>query len=524
MRNKFNLFSAPGNLGFYNSCEITQLFLHRKSDAKNIHLFILVCFEAKPFSGLNHKFLTNKPILINTEYSLCIQRYNVNLETISVNFKNLSEKNEWNYEGNANLVLPVFKKIPPQFVPAKDTNPLGQVLKNNFIGGSYIIEMFDESKVNFDFLLDLSYLNNYNKIFTEVKRLSGIDLQLMRDRVGNIIFQFPISIAKINSRSLPEWDGVNLEFAWDPNLANIPDCIIEVSSTYDSNYMGSASVDYNKSKEQIVYIGNLDGQKTIRIWLKESQLLIFLFDGTYLRGTTLNSQIVSQEPRLFKLNGVMQELPVHSSGFGAASAEEMVYTRVINSRLYKAEKDKLVQELAFMQFGQGNNQFEEAISKLRMIIKKFGHSGVYLWDPFLRPEDILQTLFHSETMDVPLKAIGAINDAVINVYNNKGKTVSDILLEYKDTFVNASGNNHGLNLEFRCQYEMNGWAFHDRFLMFPGSKNSPPRAFSLGTSVNSVGKSHHIIQEVSHPQRVIDAFNELWEQLDSTKCLVWKSK
>ena len=33
---------------------------------------------------------------------------------------------------------------------------------------------------------------------------------------------------------------------------------------------------------------------------------------------------------------------------------------------------------------------------------------------------------------------------------------------------------------------------------------------------------HHIIQSVEHPQMMIDAFEELWNELDAPECLVWK--
>ncbi|GAA5563466.1 hypothetical protein Asch03_00962 [Acinetobacter schindleri] len=50
-----------------------------------------------------------------------------------------------------------------------------------------------------------------------------------------------------------------------------------------------------------------------------------------------------------------------------------------------------------------------------------------------------------------------------------------------------------------------------------------PRAWSLGTSVNSLGKAHHIFQEVSDGRLIADAFESLWTTLDHQECLVWKS-
>ncbi len=88
-------------------------------------------------------------------------------------------------------------------------------------------------------------------------------------------------------------------------------------------------------------------------------------------------------------------------------------------------------------------------------------------------------------------------------------------------------NNFGINLEFRLQHGSYGWSFHDRFLIFPevnGSEeiNSKVEAWSLGTSINSLGKAHHIVQKVANPRNILDAFNELWAELNNINCLVSK--
>ena len=82
-------------------------------------------------------------------------------------------------------------------------------------------------------------------------------------------------------------------------------------------------------------------------------------------------------------------------------------------------------------------------------------------------------------------------------------------------------NNYGIKLEMRCQHGQKGYHFHDRFIMIL-NENEKTRVWSLGTSVNSVGKRHHIIQEVNNPQNIVDAFEALWDEIDCPECLVWK--
>ena len=47
------------------------------------------------------------------------------------------------------------------------------------------------------------------------------------------------------------------------------------------------------------------------------------------------------------------------------------------------------------------------------------------------------------------------------------------------------------------------------------------RVWSLGTSVNSVGKSHHIVQIVESPMLIDDFFDEEWSQTDTDKCKIY---
>jgi hypothetical protein len=83
-------------------------------------------------------------------------------------------------------------------------------------------------------------------------------------------------------------------------------------------------------------------------------------------------------------------------------------------------------------------------------------------------------------------------------------------------------NHYGIHAELRCQWGEHGYNFHDRFLMVLRSDREKPCVWSLGTSINSLGKKHHIIQSVEHPQMIVDTFEELWNDLNVPECLVWK--
>lgn len=515
--NEFEILVKNDYLGYYESCEVTQLFIRKKSDDSVFNLFILVSFEERPYEDRNQKYLTDKKgIKIDSEFSLGVQRYHLTLNEAEVIYNKLVKSKKWDDQ----LQLGNLKELRKQFIPSREGNRINQVLKNNFHSGAYILEFFDESKEHLDVLLEMVHLSKLNKLSEKIKELVPINLTVARDRMGNIIFQFPNTLLRTNSQALKSWDGIKLHFNWHSKVKSIPDCIIQTETTLDKNYTGGAVTDYNKEKSQVVEIGSLDQINHIKIWRKNPNLLLSTFDGSYIRDFILNGGIVSHEPRIFKIADKEEHVSVTSQGFGGRKNSTPKYTDFINNVVYTEEKNSLERKLSFKQFFSGST--EVALMDLRELIKRNDKNGVYLWDPYLRSVDILKTLFFSPSNGVPLKAIGSINSETKKLYKNKNKPPDLIIKEEANVMSKSSINDYGLNLEFRMQHSQNGWSFHDRFLIFPGHKLDRPKAYSLGTSINAIGKSHHIIQEVSHPQPVIDAFDQLWSELANKDCIVWK--
>ncbi|MGI0105869.1 VPA1262 family N-terminal domain-containing protein [Salinimicrobium sp. WS361] len=535
----FEILIENGNTGFYQSCEVTQFFIQDKESKAVTNLFILASFEDKPFVDRNHSFLTSKKgINIDDSYNLGIQRYYLSIDETRERFKTLNKDSEWNYNGDTSLKLGKLNGLTKQFIPSREGQRINHILKNNFHNGSYILEFFDESKNHVDFLLDMKKIKLLNQLSEEIKKIVPIDLSVLRDRIGNIIFQFPITTLNTRSKALPTWDGVELKFKWSNRFQMLPDCLIQVESIIDKNYMGSTVVEYNLTEKQQIFIGNLDQVNHIKIWKKNPSLLLSTFDGTYIREFHLNTGIISHEPRIFEIAGKEQKVAVSSKGMTTGKKESINYTTYINNTLYEAEKLNLEKTLSFKQYFKGDSK--SAFEDIKTLVTRNDKNGVYLWDPYLTSEDILRTLFFSPTNGVPLKAIKSNNDIPIpkkkispfkrwlnllgfgNKKQRQTNSIASKMIAERSKLDNPIHNNYGINLEFRMQHSQYGWTFHDRFLIFPGSKETRPKVYSLGTSVNSLGFSHHILQEISHPQRVIDAFEELWEKLNNEDCLIWK--
>lgn len=516
----YHLLTTDGAVGFYNSCEITEIFLFNKQDKSVSNIYTIAVFEENQQQEEPCRFL-GESVRVKDGYSLGIQQCRVSLEDANKRFENLLNRNVWIAQDNCETPYKL-NTLSKQFINASESNRINKILKNNFHNGSYIIEFFDEQKNRLDFLLDNKYLKRFNQLCNHIKDQVPIDLSIARDRIGNFIFQFPVTILDINHRAIKELSGIMINFAWHSKFTENPKCLIEVESTFDNSIMGNALVEYNQNNEQEILIGNLDQISSIKIWRYEPRLLIYASRGTYLKCISLELATINPEPRVFQINKCLQKVSISSPDNLKVGGEGTTdYTNYISSNLYDREKKELESSLSFKQYRGGE---PNAIEDLRVLIKRNGKHGVYLWDPFTTPTDIFKTLYFSDKANVPLRAIGSNNKDTKTVNDNTGKDVPTIIAEYQKEFENPANNNWNLNLEFRFQHSQYGKSFHDRFLLFPGAKLEKPKVYSLGTSVNSYGKKHHILQEVLYPQPVVDAFIELWEELNHQECIVWKSK
>lgn len=515
--NEFEMFVEPGILGFYQSCEITEIYMCRKADKKILNLYTLVVFEDRPFDGRNKQFIGSR-IRASDNHSIGIRRYWTTVPEAKDCFDRLTTKNEWSFDGTTFSDIAPLHHLPKQFLPSINGGRRGGILKNNYHAGSYVLESFDEEKRNAGFLLDTAALPLFNTICEEIANRTGIQISTVRDRVGNFIFQFPITVVDVNISATTARNGVHTQIAWDPRIDSLPDCQFILDAIFDRDFMGSIVQDYNKQKEQQIISGTLDQTYYLKLWRNKPGLLLYSSSGCFLERMNFEMLVGGSHCRQFERAGKIEEVDVFAPASVAPALMRKDYTTFVNGNLYETERKELERSLSFKQYkGPSPN----ALDDLRKLIRENDRNGVYLWDPFLRPADLFETLFFSKVANVPLMALCCINDTVKLV--NSVKSAADAIIKYSTELNNPTNNNLLLNLEFRIQHGSYGWPFHDRFLIFPEAHNRGALVYSLGTSISSYGHRHHILQLVSHPQRVVDAFNELWDQLNHPECLIWKS-
>ena len=110
---------------------------------------------------------------------------------------------------------------------------------------------------------------------------------------------------------------------------------------------------------------------------------------------------------------------------------------------------------------------------------------------------------------------------ILTMTYEAGETVTEWYCELEQAIIEKGW----LDLIFLNTDKSKVGDFHDRFIIFPRNQDNPARAWSLGTSVNSLGTNHHIIQEVEDGQIIADVFEEMWNQsIVNEENIIWESK
>lgn len=505
-----------GVIGFYKSCEAIQIFLVDR-DKKYINFFTIFTFEEMEHI-CKYEDMTDKLIRIDKKFSMGIRKHYFSLDDSKNIFNKLYNSN-WDCKGNIVLKGFSFKLLPSQYIPSNNYNRINNILKNNFSVGSYIFEFFEEDKSVFNYFKDNP--KKLEKIIKKIYELIPIDFSMNHDRLGNYISQLPINLLRIKTYPNEDFDGIFIDFMWNKKLLNLPNCIITSSIKLDNNVLSSVLVEYDKSKHQLINTGSLDTVCDFSIWRKNPNLLLY-----------------NNEEKFFKrvYGGISKNMGtrVFHNQFGEKSVElkssinyKKEYERYIQiiedttSKILEKDLEKNCSFKLYKNSMNNENNDEKNIECLVNLIQRYGSNGVCLMDPYLTYEEILSTIYHANIADVPLRAI--TSNEIIKHYKDDDNIndVDDFIKMNKEKFEKLSNNLH-LNFEFRIEKGKN--SFHDRFIIFPGNpkKLEKPKAYSLGTSINSFGKSYHILQEIPTPKKIVTLFKDLWSKLDDEEYLIWK--
>lgn len=535
--NDIELALEDGILGFNNIIEVTEVFSISPDEKINNILTLMVAENINKPIGTGETFLTKKLISINhlKNWRFGIKRYYIEIDKISNRLENLTQTGVWdeNQKDIRNL-----KRIDKYFVSpdSYESVPINNLLKNNFNNGSYVFEWFDFDKENHQELL--SSPQALQRLSESINEVLPISISSVSDRIGNFLLQIPSTIlmAGFGLEKNNETFSLNCNIAWHES-ARKRDLIINCHLSETDNICEGYYTKILKRDESNISLPIANKRAHIgTVWDPENNFILArtrpsAFISPNARITTTVSTF---EERVLVHNGTSKVIGVSKpDNYIKKQEHKKTIINWTKKRIYESSSAELKQSRNFVQYnskGINKNQSKsEALKDLVYLINKYGQHAVWLWDPYLSFQDLFETLLLNTHSNSIMKAISSLdlppdsNEASLcDIYESKALQT---IRKYKESFAALPFETiKSLNLEFRCKTGNNGWDFHDRFIIFPSTDyHSNTLAWSLGTSVNSFGTSHHILQKVHDAQLIANAFLELWDTLSDSDCLVWRN-
>ena len=508
----FEELICENNLGFYNSCNLIKIFLRNKSKNEYITFFTLFTFKENDVSNTNLQYMTNNLEDIDENHSLGIIKKELSLDESKEFFKILSKGNPYEEIHDIWINGSELFLIDKQFV-FNGSSRINNILEEND-SGSYIFEFFEEDKKELEFVLNNE--ESFNKINSIIKANTSFDFDLTKDRVGNYIFQLPITILSTNE----DFDANELviNFNWNSKLGEkYPNCLILISSKSDGIYTTNCIKKYNFKDKQIIKLGRKYENLILSILSIDEELLLLKKNIPLLLEIDMEMKI-PRGVRHINYGGDIIQIELET--FYEVKLNQPKFKLLIEDIKIKNHENKLKEEKAIVEYTRYENVNEfERYDDLIYLINKYGQDGVYIWDTYLNANDLLRIISHLKYYNAPIRAITSKRIKGKYGSDDENITIEDVININKKII--SETDLTGLNLEFRI--ELGKPSFHDRFLIFPRNPKISKNCivYSLGSSINGFRRSSHILQKVPIPNDILSSFNELWDELNGDRNKIW---
>lgn len=510
-------WTRPGVLGFYHSCEVTVCCILNHSQTA-FNLFTIFTFESRENIAVEPVFLTSKNEHCGNNHNLALVQYHISIETALTICQQIEDGAEHIETPFGPLQLDHLKPVPSIFVPSDSTLtlPLNRILKNNFRGGSMTLEYFCEKKNIYERVPQ----KDIKRSALRIRELLPVDIFTISDRIGNVIFQLPEQIAHVQLSG--NENSVTCKVIFDNRVPDRSRYCLTMFTEHDHAIMGFASVQGVFKNELSLSVEDTGGPYTITLTDTSYHIPVLQQTTSMMRQLSNIFTIAGSADtvRTIQLpNGYEEHITINSGELISVGAPMLPWENAVNQRHYQRRMEELEHGKEFIQYAKGTSDRVRALADLRVLMNAGPKEEVYLWDPYLTAADLLETWYFTDLFGLMLKAITSNR---VYKKDSSSSGLEDWKKTQRDTLRTRS-NQIGINIQWRIQHDHFGYSFHDRFLVVIHPKEEP-KAWSLGTSLNHMGDTHHILQVVSNPGYIADAFIELWNMLEDESCLIWNSE
>ena len=541
----FNTLINNDTLNRCNFVEIIQIILLGKKEKLCWNYFTHLLFSSTPTEQRAREYLTASPQSINSEYKIIITKETISKADALNVLQNAVEKQKWEWGDDVALLDDVFP-IDPQFIPETDPTgnktsdstlvPIEQALYgSNFMGGYYVCELFS-AKTILSASISLDDRRKIQEIISKAK--IEFDIESLSDRIGNIVCKIPMDIIKHKPVRLSPERGIAGQFTLKNSCTEPVECLLQIILENDNtiietrveemvfsgqNEIKEYCIDPNRYNNRIILSDKKSGiiyYAALRDYSFGSNYYSMITPPQYgIQSSLIRPIVVGGEDIEIKLTNI--------AGIGEVSIEKEIYE--MEKRQHKWMTEYEYKHHFFRSFVAG--QEKEAIQTVIDICNDrdlfWDLEEVWLVDPYLSADDILRTVAYCGKHGICIKCLTHIASINGNRETRTEATENESLFEatvskYNGILKKSLNKQKDLKLEYRTVAGMTGIPFHDRYLILKYGLNKS-RAWSLGISVNSLGKSHHIIQIVQSPMDVIETIDAIWNQSLGEGCLIYKN-
>lgn len=524
----FDQLVVSGRIGFYNQCEINQVFLLDK-DIVVQNVFMLCTMEEVQKPETKTRLITSKPITVQDGYRIGIIRHQAELPFIREQIENWQKNEKWKFPNGDEIDFSDLHPLPGEFIPPSEesTNPspISSILKNNFLRGSHILEFQLNQSVVQPWAKDKEFIQNIDKCLANHAKDLPLQLWGVEDHIGNLILQFPVDVVSHRIKFSKDDLSLRITWGWHHSVQlPRPIRILGIAPNENSLY-GMTLLNVQDSNSCTIPLVTLRNSASLALMDPETGLILG-YDHHLIRCRQLNIgvNLLPNRKRALKGNGLHRALDVPD--FVEVQSPENIVVGGDKSddplargklRLRRIERELYEKSLTFMEYGVNNNERTRSLIHIRDILDRFGEGDIGIWDPYLTSDDLIETLFCSKRANMMTRAIADWSSTKEFTLVGGGKVDFETWRRITQAHLVNGSDLNDISLEFRCCYGKHGWGFHDRFLLISEPVN---RVWSLGTSLNRLGIIHHIIQEVKVPEQLLDSFNRLWNALNDPSCIV----
>jgi hypothetical protein len=533
---EIELLLQQGNVGKFNFCEVKQVILF--SDEEAINYFTHINFSSEYTEEANFCFVTDKPISVCDGYRIAINTCRLSIERFKNIYYRAAESGIWKFDTQSipdvllDDIFPTKKKFIPESDPTGGKYNMFVPLEyglygSNFMGNYYVQELFSK-KTRLQQIVDKKIIRKIQSVMKN--NFLNFRLDRLVDRIGNVVCKFNIDVLKGKPKSLG-LHGIKYNFELSNDILEPRRYSLQVIQEHDGlMYENHVETDFDCSTVDVQ-----SNQCKTSIYVTDNSTGLTLFGGVYDYSTYSNYYSQITPPTIVSQGTVKQRAlhfddrteMVNLSGVQLLGSVSFLI-EMEQACLRKLElDDKWFQTQGYIK-SYKQNQHDKALQDIVNII-----NGNLLWDlkelwiidPYLCADDIAGTALRCQKDSILIKSLCSYSTINGNKDTKEAMTADNYENFRKsghDKLQSILTTETDVRLEYRSVRDGNGTPFHDRYLVMKYELNKV-RVWSLGASINSIGKCHSIIQIVEAPEIIVSIFDELWEKTAKNECVIYKN-